>query len=127
MTIAEVIRAKLIANTALATLVGQRIYPMKLPQTPTYPAITYQRVAGGHQGDIGVSSPDFQFDCWASGYSEAETLSKTICAALERESFISNGYEIIKCTLTRTPMDLYDSTVGKYRVSLDFKITYREV
>lgn len=127
MTIAETIRAKLIANPALSALVGARIYPLKLPQNPTYPAITYQRVAGDYQGDIGVHSPDFQFDCWASGYTEAENLTRALINALDRESWRTGNHEIIKCTLNRTPLDLYDSVVNKHRVSLDFSILYREV
>lgn len=38
------VRARLMATTAVTTLVSTRIYTLKLPDTPTYPAIRVQLI-----------------------------------------------------------------------------------
>jgi hypothetical protein len=68
ITIGEGLRAYLLADTAIAALVGTRIYPLRLPQKAEFPSIVYQRISGirfGHlRGQGSLARPRYQVDCW---------------------------------------------------------------
>ena len=79
-------------NTAgVAALVSTRVYPNKLPETVTFPAITYQRIDSPRvlthdtSGATGTARPRFQFDAWGTTYASAKAVTDAIRAAL-------NGY-----------------------------------
>jgi hypothetical protein len=75
----------LLEQPAISALIGDRVYPVRLPQGVTLPAVTYQRVAGGedltHSG-AGPARALVQVDCWANGYDAALTLAAAVRAAL---------------------------------------------
>jgi len=79
-------------NAGVSNLVAARIYPNKLPQTATLPAITYQRISTPRvhthdtSGAVGTAHPRFQFDAWGTTYSSCQAVSDAIRAAL-------NGYK----------------------------------
>lgn len=65
----EGVFARLSASTGVTSIVGSRIYPEELPQNPTYPALTYQRISGRsgfHQtGLSGMGEGRIQVTCWS--------------------------------------------------------------
>jgi hypothetical protein len=68
----------------IAAIISDRLYPVKLPQEATLPALTYQRVGGGvditHDQDY-AHSPSIQFTCWAETYKAAEQLAEQVTLA----------------------------------------------
>ena len=65
--IEEVIVSKLKAHSGLAALVGAWVYPAPLPQRPTLPAVTYQRISTTpyqtrDSAKADYERPRFQFD-----------------------------------------------------------------
>lgn len=78
-------------NAGVSGLVSTRIYPNKLPQTVTMPAITYQRISSPRihthdsSGATGTANPRFQFDAWGATYDSCKDVTDAIRAAL-------NGY-----------------------------------
>lgn len=80
------LRSYLLAQTSITSLVGQRIYPMRLPQGATLPAITYQVVFGtstySHDGDEDLGRRRFQLDCWASTYADSMNVAEAVRAAI---------------------------------------------
>jgi hypothetical protein len=82
------LRAHLVASAVVAGLAGPRIYPSRLPQKPTLPAVVYNVVSPGklHSHDGGLNSklarPRIQVDVWAVTYDEAQTLMEAIETAL---------------------------------------------
>lgn len=92
ITIEEGLAAFLVANAAVNAIVSGRVYPNKLPQTVTLPALTYQRIdtprvhSHDTSGATGTAHPRIQFDCWAASYSSAKSLSDALRGAL-------NGYK----------------------------------
>lgn len=80
------VRTYLIGNAGVAALIGDRCYPVELPQGATVPAVTYQRVFGTegitHDGPSGLGRARLQLDCWADTYSEAVGVSHAITSAL---------------------------------------------
>lgn len=102
---------------ALKSLVSNRVYPLVMPQSPTYPAIVYNRIANTAQNTLeGGSSLDqvrMQIDVYATTYSAAKTLSDQVRSAMEAAAF--------KGTL-QTDQDFFEPDVNLYRVSLDFYV-----
>lgn len=130
MSIEEALYAKLTSAANLTELVSNRVYPVKLPQNPTLPAITYQRVSTSryHTHDTGFSGlarPRFQFDCYASSYLGAKNLLEALRATLEGFSGYV-GTTRIQGALSQNETDFYEDVSGLYRRSIDFMIHHQE-
>jgi hypothetical protein len=86
MDVGSALRAKLLTETSVAEALGKRIYPVRFPQAPTYPAATYQvattttgYATDGPSGDCHVR---IQFDVYAATYKAVLAVASTIRAAL---------------------------------------------
>lgn len=73
----------------LVALIGDRVFPMRIPQGGTLPCLTYQRIStprilthqsSGATGDL--AHPRFQFDAWASTQKAAKLITDQVRAAL---------------------------------------------
>lgn len=110
------LRTYLIEHEDLEDTIDTRVYPMFLPQNPTLPAITYQRVSGERDRSLtglnSLSHPRIQFDCWAETYAEAKTLGEEVISAL-------NDYPGVVFYGDR---DLHEPSLGIYRVSIDIAV-----
>lgn len=109
------------AATILAVS-SNRIYPLVLPQEPTYPAIVYTRVSGGQvndlQGYAGLHNAHISIDIFAETFAAAKSLSTAVHATL-------NTTTTIRCLLT-DDADNYEPELLAYRVSMDFSIWNKE-
>lgn len=80
------LRHKLIGTAAVATILGTRIYPDKLPQGATLPAAVYYGISGtdepGLAGLLGRADQRIQVDSYASTRTAANALSLAIRDAL---------------------------------------------
>lgn len=90
MSIGPSLRTFLLADTAIAALVGTRMYPVQLPQGTSQASIRYQHISGQRpiaspSGPLKLSGPRVQIDAWAPTYAEAESLAELIKTRL-------NGY-----------------------------------
>ncbi|MDA8212162.1 MAG: DUF3168 domain-containing protein [Clostridia bacterium] len=136
MIIEEALYAHLNTYANLTALVGNRIYPLVLPQKGSYPAITYQKVSGPRlhalQTDPGTAHPRFQISCWAQTYSKAKAVVKQVQAALQDFSGIMGGAGGVQvdAVLFENEFDLYEEeTEGKtglYHIPVDFIIWHQE-
>lgn len=126
-TIEQALRSKLLADATVLGLVSTRVYPLVLPQDPTYPAITYKRVTGrdmtAHDGRLGLDRSRFQIDCLDDDFGGATTLARAVMVAL-------NGYRgtvdtvDIGAIVNESTQDLYDPILEIQKVSIDFWVTY---
>lgn len=66
---------------ALNPVASNRVYPGKLPASPTLPALTYTLVdsqpVDSHSGASGLARSRFQVTAWAKTYSAAVALAET--------------------------------------------------
>lgn len=83
------LRTYLLTLSGVTTLVSTRIYGLRLPQSPTYPAVRFQEVGKRqdytHDGDSGLSWVRMQIDSVArevSGTDPFETV-KTLARAIK--------------------------------------------
>src|SRR4051812_32278487 len=87
MTIGQLFRAHLLADPAIAALVVARVYPIRLPQKATYPAITYRRVSGVREnvlrGPASLARPRMQVDAWGVTHDDATALGALVRQRLE--------------------------------------------
>ena len=113
-------------------LVGKRVYPSKLPQKPTLPAITYQKISGphvhSHGGISGLTRPRYQFTCWAEKYSDAKAIAEVLRLALDgyKGTMGGSGGVDVSAILSEGDGDIYDPETQLNGVWHDFFIWHAE-
>lgn len=104
----------------LKDLVGERCYPLTMPQSPTYPAIVYARQASTPQyrleGGASLTQVRMEVSCFARTYDEVKSLADDARLAMEGAGF--------KGTLI-FDMDVYEPDVKLYQVMMDFYVWER--
>ncbi len=87
MTALEGLRAYLLANASIAALVAGRIYPLRLPEKVTYPAIVLTRVddiGDAHlRGTLSMTKARMQVDCWATTHDAATALGNLVAQRID--------------------------------------------
>jgi hypothetical protein len=132
-TIEEALRARLIADTAVVEMVGQRIYPLVAPPKAALPAIVYQRISGmrvaTHDGPSELARPRFQFACIGSAYAGAKNLANAVRVALDGYSGTSSEVQVF-VVLLENEFDFYtfesDEAASSCTVLVDFIVWHRE-
>ena len=104
--------------TAVAALVGTRVYPLVLPQKAALPAVSYLRVDGVQDsnlsGNSGLEAVRVQVDCWAQTYAQAKTLDGAVADAMAA----GFGSECVWLS----DRDQYEDGAKVFRVILEFSI-----
>lgn len=119
MTIGIKLYSALAGAAGVSTLVSNRIYPVLLPQSPTYPAISVQRISNSpQQGSTSVRETRYQVNCWAATYAAAQSAAAAVKATLEEYTATATTPRI-KMSLVVNEMDDYDSETGVYRVIVE--------
>jgi hypothetical protein len=115
---ADILNA-LTTYSALTTLVSAKIYPAKVPQAVTPPAITYRVVDGGRINDLsgfsGLSNPHIAIDCFSTSYSQVCNISTAIIQAITASTRF-------KAIMQDNPVDEYDDEIEVHRRILDFSL-----
>ena len=105
-----------------------RIYPLVLPQKVSYPAVTYQKIAGTFEhsmgGDSGFSYPDYQFVCFAKTYHEAKETAKTLRLCLQNLRIMVDDI-YIQAVLIENEIDDYEEDTEIYSVILEFRVFFQ--
>lgn len=121
--------SRLSANATLSALVGARIYPLRLPQNPDLPAVTYQQISGVRESalseDVGLAHGTFQFDTWALEWTDAREVADAVLGALKRADFTAADVPVLDAIL-ESERALYEEEARVYRVSLDLVVWWRE-
>ncbi len=119
MTIAHLVYAKLAGNSGVAALVSTRIYPVILPQDPTTPAISYQRISNTEQdGTSTLRETRYQVDCWDDDFSSVQSLADAVRTALE-EWTDTDQTPRVKMARVVGEFDTFEGETGLYRASID--------
>lgn len=90
--------ARLIAVTAVTDLLGDdpmRFFPERLPDSPSYPAATYQRVDTPPTRELaaaaGHARPRFQIDIWGTSFASVRAVANAVRGALDGYSDATLG------------------------------------
>ena len=98
---------------------ADRIYPARLPETPTLPAVVFAQVSTPvidiiHAGDTVYELDRYQFDCYAQKYVDAKALARVLIEALR----LWPDYE----TYLENMLDLTEFEPDRYRITVEFFI-----
>lgn len=87
-------------NEKLFNLVGDRIYPLYIPQGEHKDCITYQMINESDgfttDGPLGISEDRFQFTCFSSSHQKVIEISNALISTLRNYSGIAEGITIQK-------------------------------
>lgn len=127
MTIEEALWSGCTGYLAINNLIGQRLYPVKLPQNPTYPAVIYRRVSNfgllTHGGPVGFDTARFQFDYYGANYSDCRSVANAFRTYLEGYTGLMDEV-CLSVVVFLNEMDEWGDEVEVYRISQDYKIIY---
>jgi hypothetical protein len=112
------IYSALIGTPGVQMLVGSRVYPAKLPEKITLPAVAYQMsldtAVNSLSGDSGLDIFRLEVACWATSYAGAQDVAKAV-----REALIdAPGFNL----LTESQDDDQDLDTMNYAVILVFSV-----
>lgn len=130
MTLEAELRTYTLAGVDVVVIVGARMHARKLPQTPTLPAIVYQRVDTRRLHDMagpdGLPRPRLQITCWATSPAGAYDLAAAVRARLDGYRGAWGSLTIGSC-LCVAERDLDDPETGRSAVAQDYMIQFQEV
>ena len=76
----------LTSDPTISGYVSTRIYPVKMPQNVTYPAITYQLIGSTRtltqDGAVSLVEGRYQIDSWGTSYSTVKNIAIGVKVAL---------------------------------------------
>jgi len=128
--IADSLYSFITAQSAITTITT-RIYPVILPQEPTFPAITYREdshsLDESFDGQTGLTQSFYLFDAWAATYSGVTSLGDVIRSSLKNHSGNMGSISVMKVTLETGPVTVYEDEVEAYRQTQVFSIWHNEV
>ena len=102
-----------------------RIYPLKLPQKPNYPAVTYQVISSPRHHDVDIAYPRIQYTTFAGTYSQAKELAGILRLHLQRLKGVLSGVHVKQIEYINA-VEFYQDDAGVYYIPQDFKIIYEE-
>jgi hypothetical protein len=128
--IGEALSSILTGDSTVSNLVSARVYPHQLPQSPTYPAVTYQLVSLDERphamgDDPALVMDRYQVDCWAQSYSKMVELGDAVMGALSRYRGTSSSVTI-QSVLHVGRIDLFEDDTRIYHRAIDFRIAWEE-
>lgn len=123
------LRARLLADGDVASMVGARIYWVERPQAADLPAITLQVISDPRpqhlKGLEGARGTTIQCDCWAATYASALTLARAVIAALLPPATVEDKkFGGAQITGQRDLSETADSGPSIHRQSVDFIIRH---
>ena len=130
MVIEEALPTYLLTQPGLTALISNRIYPMKLPQKPTLPAIVRQKIDStklhGFSADYGAATR-IQLTAWALTESEASAIKEQIRIATQNymNQTMGGGVSVKNIEFDEGP-DMYEDETGRYGKIVDLIIWHTE-
>lgn len=125
---AEKCLVEFLLDGPLSGLIGNRLFPVKLPQSKTLPAATYQlinRTPEHEHGDEIQYRHVFQIDIWGNSYAVVKQIADIIRIQLDGyRGPMGNMMESI--SFLRDERDDYDEKALLNRASMDFELWFKE-
>lgn len=124
---------KCLNTAAISTLIGTRMHPLRLPDAPTFPAITYQEIDApidathDETAANALTHSRYQFDAWSTTYAGSVALAKAIFDTLHGfKGVITKGADTftIQSCLREARRKNNDAETGLWWCSQDFVIWY---
>jgi len=121
------LRSFILADSAVATLIGTRMYPNTLPQNPAFPAVTYQPVSAVRTSTLrhadNLPMVRVQIDAWSKNVGQAREVANAIRALFHYYNWGIAGVQRVKADDQRED---YEPDTLLHRVSTDYLVHYAE-
>jgi hypothetical protein len=130
--------ARLLADTVIDDIVDGRGYQLKLPQSPSYPAIRVQLISEVEAYVLTAALTNFfkarvQVDSWASDasasdpYAAARALGQAVNDSLAGASFTQDDVEVSSIQLIDRVVDYEAEELRLIRVRQDYAVVFRVI
>ena len=134
MEIDEALKAYLASYTGLTALTSTRIFPDKLPDGVTYPAVVYEFISEETtdtfiQPTTELTADTFQISVWATSRKAADAAARQVKKALKNYSGIMGGSGgiTVDTVIQVSKQKGMDDATKLYRTMYDMQIWYQEV
>jgi hypothetical protein len=105
MSVESGLYTALTTNGGVAALVSLRVYPHDLPESPTFPAITYRFITVMETDDFGgitgLQNGSVEINCWSTTFDGAIALGDAVKACLAGFSGSFGGGNCSFCNWSR--------------------------
>jgi hypothetical protein len=130
MSLEAELRTYTLADGTVTALVGTRMHARMLPQTPTLPAIVFQRIDTRRTHDMdgpdGLPRPRMQVTSWATTPAGVTDLATAVRDRLDGYRGVWGAVTVGSCLLVGE-RDLNDPDASRFAVAQDYMIQYQEV
>ena len=119
-------------QSAITSIVSTRVYPVRLPQKPTLPALSYTQISAVRVKDLsgpaGKARRRIQIDSWATTAKGARDLADAVRQAVEPfyGSWADTEVGSISLDNEFETFEEEAGTVGLYRVMQDYIVAHLE-
>jgi hypothetical protein len=134
LNLLQELRTYVLADATVSGLIGTRMYPIRLPQNVTLPAITYQRISHEHMHHLksgtGTARARMQLDCWSYSLTECKQMSEALRGLLHGFTGTMQSVKVFSSLceneihLHEPPQDGSDNYL--YHIAQDFIILHTE-
>lgn len=120
------------ASTEIANAVGSRIYPNVIPEDVAVPAIEYHRAGTfrdppiGVDGGTGLVEARIAVTAFSLTYSGLSALGESIRAAMQYESGLIAGVQVVAVLGPDEGEDGYSAETGQHVSTAEFTIRHYE-
>lgn len=129
LTVEEGCTQAILGNTTFTGLAATRLYPVTLPETPQFPAATYQVISGSSENTLYVASTEkkrIQYCAYSASYREAKQVAKAIIGTLDDfTGTLPSSVRVIGVVKT-LEMDEFMEYARVYRVLVEFVIEFEQ-
>lgn len=128
----KVVYTLLTGSAAVTGLVGTKIYPGRIPQNTTMPAVSYELVSGVDIAPINAQAGGVllrsrvQVNVLARTYAEVKDIQEAIRGALLFKSGLIAGVRVIGITRDLIGPDERDDELGLYMQGIDYLLIHDE-
>ena len=115
------------ADSGLAALISDRVYPDLLPEGVTFPAMTFQEISltpiYSQDGDSHLDTSRYQFDCYAVTRSGSRAVADALRSLLSGKRTSQSGFAIHSAFLANA-LSGYETGLNAWRYTVDYMISY---
>lgn len=120
MALGEILFSRMTTAASVSALIGQRCYPLTLPQETPLPAVSYQSEGwGDSQGSGALEQNRVRVAGWATSYAGAIGLAAALVTALDGYQDKAGSPPLIAMALENR-QEVFEPETGLYGVLLDF-------
>lgn len=128
----EALRAFLLAQSGVSSVVSDRAYWNIRPQAGPLPALVLQVIdrspAYTMDGNAALAETRVQVDCYGATYAQAKTLARAVRVPLDGKRFTQDSIRFEAFRLDERDLSEAGTTEAErvHRISLDFQIWHQE-